>query len=81
MNICLQSQRLNPKLEQTVRVINITSVNRAEVSQKATEVDALNDQLMEERKRSRDLQWAVEKERCRTGRNEDSKREELEVRA
>ncbi|XP_037649678.1 A-kinase anchor protein 9 isoform X2 [Sebastes umbrosus] len=51
---------------------------RAEVSQKAVEVDALNDQLVEERKRSRDLQWAVEKERCRTGRDEESKREELE---
>lgn len=44
-------------------------------------MDALNDHLTEERKRSRDLQWAVEKERCRTGRNEESKREELEVRA
>ncbi|XP_049891352.1 A-kinase anchor protein 9 isoform X3 [Epinephelus moara] len=51
---------------------------RAEVSQKAAEVDALNDQLTEEKKRSRDLQWAMEKEKCRTGRNEESKREELE---
>ncbi|XP_008420385.2 A-kinase anchor protein 9 isoform X4 [Poecilia reticulata] len=51
---------------------------RVEVSQKAAELDALNDELMEERKRSRDLQWAAEKERCRSGRDEDSKREELE---
>ncbi|XP_072226072.1 A-kinase anchor protein 9 isoform X3 [Leuresthes tenuis] len=51
---------------------------RAEISQKAAEVDALNEQLMGERKRSRDLQWAVEKEMCRTGKNEESKREELE---
>ncbi|KAM3596676.1 uncharacterized protein V6R79_018870 [Siganus canaliculatus] len=51
---------------------------RAEVSQKAAEVDALNDELIDEKKRSRDLQWAVEKERCRTGRNEDSRKEELE---
>lgn len=51
---------------------------RAEVSQKAAEVDALNDQLTEERKTSRDLQWAMEKEKCRTGRTEESKREELE---
>lgn len=43
-------------------------------------MDALSDQLTEERKRSRDLQWAVEKEKCRTGRTEESKREELEVR-
>lgn len=57
------------------------SLNRAEVSQKAAEVDALNDQLTEEKKRSRDLQWAMEKEKCRTGRNEESKREELEVSA
>ncbi|KAM8840712.1 A-kinase anchor protein 9 isoform 3-T3 [Spinachia spinachia] len=51
---------------------------RAEVSQKAAEVDALSDQLTEERKKSRDLQWAMEKERCRTGNDEESKREELE---
>ncbi|KAM9737616.1 A-kinase anchor protein 9 isoform 2-T2 [Menidia menidia] len=51
---------------------------RAEISQKAAEVDALTEQLMEEKKRSRDLQWAVEKERCQTGRKEESKREELE---
>lgn len=50
------------------------------MSQKAAEVDALNDRLAEEKKRSRDLQWAVEKERCETGRNQESKREELEVR-
>uniref|UniRef100_A0A3Q2P8S4 ELK domain-containing protein n=1 Tax=Fundulus heteroclitus TaxID=8078 RepID=A0A3Q2P8S4_FUNHE len=51
---------------------------RADVSQKAAEVDALNDELMEERKRSRDLEWAMEKEKCRSGRDEESKREELE---
>ncbi|XP_043993561.1 A-kinase anchor protein 9 isoform X3 [Gambusia affinis] len=51
---------------------------RVEVSQKAAELDALNEELMEERKRSRDLQWAAEKERCRSGRDEESKREALE---
>lgn len=56
------------------------SVARAEVSQKAAEVDALSDRLTEEKKRSRDLQWAAEKERCETDRKEESKREELEVR-
>uniref|UniRef100_A0A3B4BAA3 Pericentrin/AKAP-450 centrosomal targeting domain-containing protein n=1 Tax=Periophthalmus magnuspinnatus TaxID=409849 RepID=A0A3B4BAA3_9GOBI len=45
---------------------------------KASEVDALSDQLIEEKKKSRELQWAVEKERCRTGRDEENKREELE---
>lgn len=44
-------------------------------------MDALSDHLTEERKRSRELQWAVEKEKCQTGRKEESKREELEVRA
>lgn len=58
----------------------IIFVYRAEVSQKAAEVDALNDLLSEEKKRSRDLQWAMEKEKCRIERNEESKREELEVR-
>nr|XP_015829106.2 A-kinase anchor protein 9 isoform X3 [Nothobranchius furzeri] len=51
---------------------------RVEVTQKAAEVDALNDQLMEERKRSRELQWAVEKERCQSGKSEENQREELE---
>ncbi|XP_068188344.1 A-kinase anchor protein 9 [Antennarius striatus] len=51
---------------------------RTEVSQKAAEVETLGDQLTEERKRSRDLQWAVEKEKCRSGREEESKREEFE---
>lgn len=50
-----------------------------EVSQKAAEVHALSDQLIEERKKSRDLQWAVEKERCQTGKSEESQKEELEV--
>uniref|UniRef100_A0A3Q4HQP7 A kinase (PRKA) anchor protein 9 n=1 Tax=Neolamprologus brichardi TaxID=32507 RepID=A0A3Q4HQP7_NEOBR len=53
-------------------------LKEAEVSQKATEVDALNDELTEERRKSRDLQWAMEKEKCRTGRTEESRREELE---
>lgn len=42
-------------------------------------MDSLNDRLTEQKKRSRELQWAMEKERCETGRNEESKREELEV--
>lgn len=77
----LHSYSKKKKTSITAQLTDIFSVNRAEVSQKAAEVDALNDQLTEERKRSRDLQWAMEKERCRTGRNEESKREELEVKA
>lgn len=49
------------------------------MSQKAAEMDELNDQLTQEKKRSRDLHWAVEKEKCRTERDEERKREELEV--
>ncbi|XP_056154299.1 A-kinase anchor protein 9 [Lampris incognitus] len=51
---------------------------RAEVSQKASELDTLSDHLSAERKRSRDLQWAMEKEKCKTGRSQESKQEELE---
>lgn len=60
--------------------MDFVTVDRAEMSQKASEVDALSEQLMEERKKSRDLQWTMEKEKCRVGREEESKREELEVR-
>lgn len=62
------------------KLCKILFVYRAEVSQKAAEVDTLSDHLTEERKRCRDLQWAAEKEKCRTGRTEESKKEELEVR-
>uniref|UniRef100_A0A3Q2Y5Q6 A kinase (PRKA) anchor protein 9 n=1 Tax=Hippocampus comes TaxID=109280 RepID=A0A3Q2Y5Q6_HIPCM len=51
---------------------------RAEVSQKASEVDALNEQLLEESRKGRELQWGMEKERCRAGRNEENAREQLE---
>ncbi|XP_068603633.1 A-kinase anchor protein 9 [Brachionichthys hirsutus] len=51
---------------------------RFEVSQKAAEVETLSDQLAEARKRSRDLQWAAEKEKCRTGRDDERMQEELE---
>ena len=54
--------------------------HRKEVSERAGELEALTDQLSEERRRSRGLQWAVEKEQCRTGRSEESQQEELEVR-
>ena len=50
------------------------------MSERAGALEALTDQLSEERRRSRELQWAVEKERCRTSRSEESQQEELEVR-
>ncbi|XP_030644356.1 A-kinase anchor protein 9 [Chanos chanos] len=51
---------------------------RTEVSDKAAEVDALNDKLAEEQRRSRELQWAFEKEKCKSDKKEESEREELE---
>ncbi|XP_077599313.1 A-kinase anchor protein 9 isoform X2 [Stigmatopora nigra] len=51
---------------------------RAEVSQKASEVDVLNEQLLEESRKGRELQWTVEKERCRAGRSEENAQEQLE---
>ncbi|XP_077446103.1 A-kinase anchor protein 9 [Stigmatopora argus] len=51
---------------------------RAEVSQKASEVDVLNEQLLEESRKGRELQWTVEKERCRAGRSEENALEQLE---
>lgn len=52
---------------------------RAEVSLKAAEVDTLNDRLADEQKRTRELQWAYEKEKCKSDRKEETEREEVEV--
>ncbi|KAL1254810.1 hypothetical protein QQF64_012871, partial [Cirrhinus molitorella] len=51
---------------------------RTEVSLKAAEVDTLNDRLADEQKRARELQWAFEKEKCKTDRKEETEREEVE---
>ncbi|XP_062343150.1 A-kinase anchor protein 9 [Osmerus eperlanus] len=51
---------------------------RAEVSQKASEVDSLTDRLSDEQKKTREQQWALEKERCKSDRREETGREELE---
>ncbi|XP_061124051.1 A-kinase anchor protein 9 isoform X2 [Syngnathus typhle] len=51
---------------------------RAEVSKKVSEVDVLNEQLLEESRKGRELQWALEKERCRAERNQENAREQLE---
>ncbi|XP_058609416.1 A-kinase anchor protein 9 [Onychostoma macrolepis] len=51
---------------------------RAEVSLKAAEVDTLNDRLAHEQKRARELQWAFEKEKCKSDRKEETEREEVE---
>ncbi|XP_067267418.1 A-kinase anchor protein 9 isoform X2 [Chanodichthys erythropterus] len=51
---------------------------RAEVSLKAAEVDTLTDRLADEQKRARELQWAYEKEKCKSDRKEETEREEVE---
>ncbi|XP_051520018.1 A-kinase anchor protein 9 isoform X3 [Myxocyprinus asiaticus] len=51
---------------------------RSEVSMKATEVDSLTERLSEEQKRLRELQWAFEKEKCRSDRMQETEREEVE---
>ncbi|XP_051727849.1 A-kinase anchor protein 9 isoform X5 [Ctenopharyngodon idella] len=51
---------------------------RTEVSLKAAEVDTLNDRLADEQKRARELQWAYEKEKCKSDRKEETEREEVE---
>nr|XP_015213352.1 PREDICTED: A-kinase anchor protein 9 isoform X5 [Lepisosteus oculatus] len=51
---------------------------RTEVSEKAAEVDRLNDALAEEQRKARELQWAFEKEKCKSERTKERENEELE---
>nr|KAF6417802.1 A-kinase anchoring protein 9 [Rousettus aegyptiacus] len=51
---------------------------RLEVKDKTDEVHLLNDTLANEQKKSRELQWALEKEKAKLGRNEERDKEELE---
>lgn len=50
-----------------------------EVKDKTDEVHLLNDSLASEQKKSRELQWALEKEKAKLGRSEERDKEELEV--
>lgn len=52
---------------------------RTEVKEKAAELDILKDTMANEQKRSRELQWALEKEKAKMERSEERGREELEV--
>lgn len=52
---------------------------RTEVKEKAAELDILKDTMASEQKKSRELQWALEKEKSKMERNEERRREELEV--
>ncbi|XP_063041826.1 A-kinase anchor protein 9 isoform X2 [Engraulis encrasicolus] len=51
---------------------------RSELTQKAGEVDSLSDRLAEEQRGARELQWALEKEKCRSDKKEEGEREEME---
>uniref|UniRef100_A0A8D1ICV7 A-kinase anchoring protein 9 n=1 Tax=Sus scrofa TaxID=9823 RepID=A0A8D1ICV7_PIG len=51
---------------------------RLEIKDKTDEVHLLNDTLASEQKKSRELQWALEKEKAKLGRNEERDKEELE---
>ncbi|XP_006834457.1 PREDICTED: A-kinase anchor protein 9 [Chrysochloris asiatica] len=51
---------------------------RLEVKEKTDDVHLLNDTLASEQKKLRELQWALEKEKAKLGRNEERDREELE---
>ncbi|XP_037692560.1 A-kinase anchor protein 9 isoform X3 [Choloepus didactylus] len=51
---------------------------RLEVKEKTDEVHLLNDTLASEQKKSRELQWALEKEKAKLGRSEGRDKEELE---
>lgn len=50
-----------------------------ELKDKTDEVHLLNDTLASEQKKSRELQWALEKEKAKQGRSEERDKEELEV--
>ncbi|NXI41548.1 AKAP9 protein, partial [Galbula dea] len=51
---------------------------RTEVKEKAAELDILKDTMASEQKKSRELQWALEKEKAKLERSEERGREELE---
>ncbi|XP_044534846.1 A-kinase anchor protein 9 [Gracilinanus agilis] len=51
---------------------------RMEVKEKTDKVHLLNDTLANEQKKTRELQWALEKEKAKLERNEEREREELE---
>ncbi|NWX20334.1 AKAP9 protein, partial [Aegotheles bennettii] len=51
---------------------------RTEVKEKAAELDILKDTMASEQKKSRELQWALEKEKAKIERSKERGREELE---
>ncbi|XP_066441383.1 A-kinase anchor protein 9 isoform X2 [Eleutherodactylus coqui] len=51
---------------------------RMELKKRRDELDGVNDALTSEQMKARELQWALEKEKTKTGRNEQQEKEELE---
>uniref|UniRef100_A0A4W3K030 A-kinase anchoring protein 9 n=1 Tax=Callorhinchus milii TaxID=7868 RepID=A0A4W3K030_CALMI len=51
---------------------------RMELNEKAAELDMVSDTLANEQKKIRELQWALEKEKCKLDRKEERDREQLE---
>ena len=65
--------------ESIFRKVYLSLWFRLEVKDKTDEVHLLNDTLASEQKKSRELQWALEKEKAKLGRDEERDKEELEV--
>lgn len=59
--------------------VHLIILFRLEVKDKTDELRLLNDILASEQKKSRALQWALEKEKAKLGRSEERDKEQLEV--
>ncbi|KAJ8333620.1 hypothetical protein SKAU_G00416280 [Synaphobranchus kaupii] len=70
------------ELETTLKAqqkhLTVLDTLRTEVTEKAAEVDILNKKLIHEQRKSRELQWAFEKEKCKSEKKDQKEREELE---
>lgn len=85
---CFQCARWNKYQVTDVTVIGLEPLSnlkvahfsfRTEVKEKAAELDILKDTMASEQKKSREVQWALEKEKAKMERSEERGREELEV--
>ncbi|XP_027703644.1 A-kinase anchor protein 9 isoform X3 [Vombatus ursinus] len=80
----LQDERAQAKLELETTLkaqhkhLKELEAFRMEVKEKTDEVHLLNDTLASEQKKTRELQWALEKEKAKLERSEEREREELE---
>lgn len=83
LSICACHTNVNKKIILVFKQILKRSLAlflvRNELKGKAAELDTLTDTLVNEQKKSRELQWALEKEKTKTERSEERRKEELEV--